>query len=289
MKFESKGLISLEINGQVYDYKLYQSLDTLARTKSQRKSAKELNISHTVFNRRLLKAEEKLGVKITRKVGNGTLLTEEGLKLLEEFKKYIIKIEKTPKINIAGGHISTGLIESLATPFDINVYSSSDKDAFELAKRGAVDILTLDDPLIAYERDINFMPIAYDYLVLVSSPKSKKIDSISDLEGLDFVNVNGSAQRLAWNSLRHYDIEYNIKESVNSQFDAFKIVRNSENLYTFLNASYFKGNDLLKYDTQHVISLVKVNEDKSEVDEFVRYLINDAQKDIEKQGFTSMG
>ena len=289
MKFESKGLISLEINGQVYDYKLYQSLDTLARTKSQRKSAKELNISHTVFNRRLLKAEEKLGVKITRKVGNGTLLTEDGLKLLEEFKKYIIQIEKTPKINIAGGHISTGLIESLATPFDINVYSSSDKDAFELAKRGAVDILTLDDPLIAYERDINFMPIAYDYLVLVSSPKSKKIDSISDLEGLDFVNVNGSAQRLAWNSLRHYDIEYNIKESVNSQFDAFKIVRNSENLYTFLNASYFKGNDLLKYDTQHVISLVKVNEDKSEVDEFVRYLINDAQKDIEKQGFTSMG
>ena len=289
MKFESKGLISLEINGQVYDYKLYQSLDSLVRTKSQRKSAKELNISHTVFNRRLLKAEEKLGVKITRKVGNGTFLTEEGLKLLEEFKKYIIQIEKTPKINIAGGHISTGLIESLTTPFDINVYSSSDKDAFELAKRGAVDILTLDDPLIAYERDINFMPIAYDYLVLVSSPKSKKIDSISDLEDLDFVNVNGSAQRLAWNSLRHYDIEYNIKESVNSQFDAFKIVRNSENLYTFLNASYFKGNDLLKYDTQHVISLVKVNEDKSEVDEFVRYLINDAQKDIEKQGFTSMG
>ena len=59
MKFESKGLISLEINGNVYDYKLYQSLDSLSRTKSQRKSAKELNISHTVFNRRLLKAEDK--------------------------------------------------------------------------------------------------------------------------------------------------------------------------------------------------------------------------------------
>ena len=93
-----------------------------------------------------------------------------------------------------------------------------------------MDILTLDDPLIAYERDINFMPIAYDYLVLVSGPQSRKIESISDLEGLDFVNVNGSAQRLAWNSLNHYDIEYNLKKNVNSQFDAFKIVRNSENL-----------------------------------------------------------
>lgn len=289
MKFESKGLISLEINGKIYDYKLYQSLDSLSHTKSQRKSAKELNISHTVFNRRLLKAEDKLGVKITEKIGNGTHLTQEGQELLEEFRKYLIQIERTPKINIAGGHISTGLLESINTPFDVNIYSSSDEDAFELAKRGAVDILTLDDPLIAYERDINFMPIAYDYLVLVSSPESRNVESISDLEGLDFVNVKGSAQRLAWNSLRHYDIEYNLKESVNSQFDAFKIVRNSENLYTFLNASYFKGNELLKYDTQHVISVVKVNEDKPEVDEYIRYLINDAQKDIGNQGFTPMG
>ena len=289
MKFESKGLISLEINGDIYDYKLYQSLDSLSRTKSQRKSAKELNISHTVFNRRLLKAEDKLGVKITEKIGNGTHLTREGMELLEEFRKYLIQIEKTPKINIAGGHISTGLLESITTPFDVNIYSSSDEDAFELAKRGAVDILTLDDPLIAYERDINFMPIAYDYLVLVSSPESRNVESISDLEGLDFVNVNGSAQRLAWNSLRHYDIEYNLKFSVNSQFDAFKLVRNSENLYTFLNASYFNGNELLKYDTQHVISLVKVNDDKAEVDDYIRYLINDAQEDIGNQGFTPMG
>ena len=289
MKFDSKGLISLEINGKIYDYKLYESLNSLSKTGSQRKSARELNISHTVFNRRLLKAEEKLGFKITQKVGNGTVLTAEGNQLLEEFRKYLIQIEKTSKINIAGGHISTGLLESIETPFETNIYSSSDEDAFELAKRGAVDILTLDDPLIAYERDINFMPIAYDYLVLVGSPESRNIESISDLEGLDFINVNGSAQRLAWNSLKHYDIEYNIKESVSSQFDAFKIVRNSDDLYTFLNASYFKGNELLKYDTQHVISVIKVNEDKSEVDDFIRFLINEGQNLIKDQGFIPMG
>ena len=289
MKFESRGLISLEIDGKVYDYKLYQSLESLSQTHSQRKSAKELNISHTVFNRRLLKAEDKLGIKITRKEGNGSYLTEDGLGLLEEFRKYLIQIEKTPNINIAGGHISTGLLESIATPFNTNIYSSNDNDAFELAKRGAGDILTLDDPLIAYERDINFMPIAYDYLVLVANPKSRNIESISDLEGLDFVNVKGSAQRLAWNSLDHYDIEYNLKENVNSQFDAFKMVRNSEDLYTFLNASYFKGNELLKYDTQHVISVIKVNDDKSEVDDYIRFLLNDGQKAIENEGFTPMG
>ena len=288
MEFHSKGLISLNINGDIYDYKLHESLESLSNTKSQRQSAKELNISHTVFNRRLLKAEEKLGVKITEKVGNGTILTREGMNLLEEFRKYAIQIEETSDINIVGGHISTGLLESIELPFNTNIYSSSDEDAFELAKRGVVDILTLDDPLIAFERDLNFIPIAYDYLVLISSPNSKKIESISDLEGLDFVNVNGSAQRLAWNSLQHYDINYNIAKTVNSQFDAFKLVRNSENLHTFLNASYFKGNELLKFDTRHVISLVKVNEDKPEIDEFIDYLTITAQEDIENQGFAPM-
>ena len=288
MKFESKGLINIEIDGDIYDYKLYESLESLSKTKSQRKSAKELNISHTVFNRRILKAEDKLGFKISKKVGNGTVLTQEGLDLLNEFRKYVIQIEKTADVNIVGGHISTGLLESIELPFNANIYSSSDEDAFELARRGAVDILTLDDPLIAFERDLNFIPIAYDYLVLISSPNSKNIESISDLTGLDFVNVNGSAQRLAWNSLQHYDIDYNIKKTVNSQFDAFKLVKNSENLHTFLNASYFKGNELLKFDTRHVISLVKVNEDKSEVDELIRYLATEGQAHIENQGFQPM-
>lgn len=286
MKFKSKGLISLDIDGTVYDYKLYQSLESLARTKSQRQSAKELNISHTVFNRRIIRAEEKLGFAICEKVGNGTILTRNGLELLEEFQKYMVKIERTSNINIAGGHISSGLLETIRHPFNTNIYSSSDRDAFELAKRGAVDILTLDDPLIAYERDIDFTPIAYDYLVLISSPDVGEIKSITDLNGLDFVNVTGSAQRLAWSSLKHYDIDYNITHKVNSQFDAFKLVKNSKNLHCFLNASYFNGNELLKFDTRHVISLVKISEDKSEVDEFIDYLLNEGREEIRNQGFT---
>ena len=285
MKLESKGLISLEINGEIYGYKLYQSLESLNRTHSQRKSAKELNISHTVFNRRILQAEEKLGFKLTMKKGNGSDLTSNGVRLLEEYRKYLIQIAEPDNINIAGGHISSSLLESINLPFNINVYSSSDEDAFKLARRGVVDLLTLDDPLIAYERDINFIPIAYDYLVLISSPNSQEINSIKDLNNLDFVKVNGSAQRLAWNSLEHYDLNYNFKHEVNSQFDAFKLVKNSKNLHSFLNASYFNGNEILKFDTRHVISLVKVNDDDSKTDEFINYLITKSQKEIEKRGF----
>ena len=288
MKLESRGLISLEINGEIYGYKLYQSLESLNRTHSQRKSAKELNISHTVFNRRILKAEKQLGIKLTEKKGNGSILTNNGVRLLEEYRKYLIQIAEPNNINIAGGHISSSLLESIDLPFNINVYSSNDEDAFKLARRGVVDLLTLDDPLIAYERDINFIPIAYDHLVLISSPDAEEITSIKDLDNLNFVKVDGSAQRLAWNSLEHYDLKYNIKYKVNSQFDAFKLVKNSKNLHSFLNASYFNGNDILKFDTRHVISLVKVNDDDTKTDDFINYLLTKAQKDIEKQGFIPM-
>ena len=288
MKLESTGLISLEINGEIYGYKLYQSLESLNRTHSQRKSAKELNISHTVSNRRILKAEEKLGFKLTEKKGNGSGLTNNGIKLLEEYRKYLIQIAEPNNINIAGGHISSGLLESIDLPFNINVYSSNDNDAFKLAKRGVVDLLTLDDPLIAYERDINFIPIAYDYLVLISSPNTPEIKKIEDLDNLEFVKVDGSAQRLAWNTLEHYNLNYTIKDKVNSQFDAFKLVRNSENLYSFLNASYFNGNEILKLDTRHVISLVKVNDEDPKTDELINYLLTKGQKDIESQGFIPM-
>ena len=288
MKLESTGLISLEINGEIYGYKLYQSLESLNRTHSQRKSAKELNISHTVFNRRILKAEEKLGFKLTEKKGNGSGLTNNGIKLLEEYRKYLIQIAEPNNINIAGGHISSGLLESIDLPFNINVYSSNDNDAFKLAKRGVVDLLTLDDPLIAYERDINFIPIAYDYLVLISSPNTPEIKKIEDLDNLEFVKVDGSAQRLAWNTLEHYNLNYTIKDKVNSQFDAFKLVRNSKNLYSFLNASYFNGNEILKLDTRHVISLVKVNDEDPKTDKLINYLLTKGQKDIESQGFIPM-
>ena len=76
MKIKSNGLINLEIDGKIYDYKLYESLNLLNKTHSQRKSAKELNISHAVFNRRIKKAEEKLGFELVNNSSSGSELTK---------------------------------------------------------------------------------------------------------------------------------------------------------------------------------------------------------------------
>lgn len=288
MNFKSKGLISLEIDEEIYDYRLYDTLKSLSKTHSQRKSAKELRISHAVLNRRIKKAEEKLGISLVNKIGSGSVLTRDGMALLNEFQNYYNQIAKTKNITIGGGHIVSGLLESINQPYELSVYSSNDSNSFKLAKRGAIDILALDDPLIAFEKDLNFIPIGFDYLVLIANKNSHEIKSINDLQNLNYVSVAGSAQRLAWNTLDHYDIPYNISKSVNSQFDAFKMVRNSDNLYSFLNASYFKGSDILKHDTRHAISLVQINEEKEEIFDFIEFLLNDGQKEIVKQGFSSI-
>lgn len=282
--------IGIEIDGISFNYKFFETLESLSKTYSQRKTAKELKVSHSVLNRRIKNAEDKLGEKLVITVGSGSELSEKGYELLDLYYKYKNRLEDREEIIIAGGHIITGLLQAISydLPFKTLIYSSDDESAYELAKQDLVDILALDDPLLAFENDLNFTAIAYDHLVLISPNHGKTIERISDLEGLKFIGVKGSAQRLAWSTLRQENINFTIDREVKSQFDAFKIVRNSDEYYTFLNASYFNGNEILKNETRHVISLVQINDTKDDIYNLIEYLLFDGQIKIGEQGFIPM-
>ena len=282
--------IGIKINGKSFNYKLFETLESLSRTYSQRKTAKELKISHSVLNRRIKNAEEQLGEKLVLTIGSGSELSPKGYELLNTYFKYQNRLKEREEIIIAGGHIITGLLQAISyeLPFKTLIYSSNDESAYELAKDDLIDILALDDPLLAFENDLNFTAIAYDHLVLISNKKEKKIETISDLRDLEFIGVKGSAQRLAWSTLEQENIPFTIAKEVKSQFDAFKIVRNSDNYYTFLNASYFNGNDILKNETRHVISLVQCNDEKEDIYNLMEYLLMDGQIQIGEQGFIPM-
>ena len=282
--------IGIEIDGISLNYKFFETLESLSKTYSQRKTAKELKVSHSVLNRRIKNAEDKLGEKLVITVGSGSELSEKGYELLDLYYKYKNRLEDREEIIIAGGHIITGLLQAISydLPFKTLIYSSDDESAYELAKQDLVDILALDDPLLAFENDLNFTAIAYDHLVLISPNHGKTIEKISDLEGLKFIGVKGSAQRLAWSTLRQENINFTIEREVKSQFDAFKIVRNSDEYYTFLNASYFNGNEILKNETRHVISLVQINDTKDDIYNLIEYLLFDGQIKIGEQGFIPM-
>ncbi|MBP5784460.1 MAG: LysR family transcriptional regulator, partial [Methanobrevibacter sp.] len=282
--------IGIEIDGISFNYKFFETLESLSKTYSQRKTAKELKVSHSVLNRRVKNAEDKLGEKLVISVGSGSELSPKGYQLLDIYYKYKNRLEDREEIIIAGGHIITGLLQAISydLPFKTLIYSSDDESAYELAKQDLVDILALDDPLLAFENDLNFTAIAYDHLVLISPSRGKRIERIEDLEGLKFIGVKGSAQRLAWNTLRQENINFSIEREVKSHFDAFKIVRNSDEYYTFLNASYFNGNEILKNETRHVISLVQINDTKEDIYNLIEYLLFDGQTKIGEQGFVPM-
>ena len=85
--------IGIKINGESFNYKLFESLESLSRTYSQRKTAKELHISHSVLNRRIKNAEDKLGEPLVITVGSGSQLSEKGYELLDTYYKYMARLE----------------------------------------------------------------------------------------------------------------------------------------------------------------------------------------------------
>jgi len=312
MKLKIQPKIDMIINGESYSYKLFESLELLLQNNSQRQTGKELNISHSVLNRRIKNAEKKIGFELVRISGSRTYLTNTAIRLLHSYDIYQSRVQENNRISIAGGHIVTSFLNSISEklPYGIDVYSSDDATAYKLANRGLIDILALDDPQIAFINNLDFIAIGYDHLVLVSNDnienkvnETKKpqkniplqdneiktsrnnIEKIADLKDLKFISVDGTAQRLAWNTLEEKNIPFEIRKKVKSEFDAFKVVKNSKNLHTFLNASYFKGNEVLKDETKHVISLVPMNKEKPEVSELIEYILSEGQKLIANEGF----
>ena len=145
MKFNLR--LNMIIDGNEFSYKIFDTLKCVSKTWSQREAAKRLGISHSVLNRRIKESEEKFGFRLIETTGAGSGLTENGLKILKRYEKYMKRLEDRKKPVICGGHISTGLMEVLAEeyPLDATIYHTDDQSALELARKDMVDILTLDD------------------------------------------------------------------------------------------------------------------------------------------------
>lgn len=278
--------VLLKINDYKFDYKLFDALKTIKIYNSQRKAAKELNIAHTVLNRRIKNAEKKLNTSLVDIKGVKSYLSKDAEEILSVYDAKVSRISNISNIVIAGGHIVSGLIEVLSKKgnFKVDVYSSDDESAFKLSERDLIDILCLDDPLIAFKEDLDFTPICYDHLVLISKnfPEIKKLTDLNDSR---FISVANSSQRLAWKILNDHDVNFEIINEVKSPYEAYKLVKSLDDVYTFLNASFFSGNEILKKETQHVISLVNLRKDDDKTKEFINYILNDGQNELEKYGF----
>ncbi|MCE5213880.1 MAG: LysR family transcriptional regulator [Methanobacterium sp.] len=287
MKFKPK--LSLVITDKIVSFRFFEALDTIARTRSQREAAKVLGISHAVLNRRIRETEDNLNIKIVITTAKGSEITDDGLKILKQYHYLMKRLSTHDKPVICGGYISAGLLEVLTVEFGLDalVYQTDDESALYLYDRGMVDILTLDDPVKAFMRDLDFIPLARDHLVLVSS-SDEIIQDLSELEGKNFLEISGSAQRLAWNTLDNNEINYKIVKLLKSPYEALKMVKNSDNLYTFINNSLTSGCDLLKDDTNHLLTLVLFDQENEELNDLIEFIRGRGRKIIKELGFKNI-
>lgn len=281
MDFNKK--LNFEIKGHVFDYKLFETLNSIKNNKSQRRAASSLGISHTVLNRRILSAEEILSKKLVTVSNKGSVLTDYALDILDEYETYENRLlDDEEEITVAGGTVSCEFIRQLARIYqleNIKFLETDNKTALKLADMGLVDIVSFDDPVQAYIYDLEPIPLARDYLLLLSH-KPQEFNSIHDLNGLNFVEVENSAQRLAWTTLANYDLDFDIVDVVSSFCEAMHIVENHENIYTFINnsmsyTSQYTSN-ILSNETHHIISALNVK-NNSLIDNFLNFATHHAR------------
>lgn len=281
--------VSLIIKGHTFSYKLFEALKYISKTYSQRKAAQKLGISHAVLNRRIREAEEKLGFKLIVATGAGSGLTDDALKILQRYEKYTKRLKKRKKLIICGGYASSRLIETMSSKYglDAAVYRTGDQNAIHLASLDMVDILTLDDPVHAFIQNLDFIPVAYDHLALISGENVHR--DINELNGKNFVEILDSPQRLAWNTLDDKKIRYKLKEEFKSPYDALRFVKNNPDFYTFISSSLWEGSDIIKNDTRHIISCVICNKEDERINDFLNFILTfKGQKMVEKCGFESV-
>ena len=291
MVFNKK--LNLEIDDVVYDYKLFDTLKSIKSNKSQRKAAKALGISHTVLNRRIIKAESLLNQPLVTVSKRGSFLTYYAMNLLEEYELYEERLNDDGVWTVAGGFISCEFIRELAVAYQlekIKILQTDMDTAFDLANKGFIDILGFDDPVQAYIYDLEPIPLGRDNLMLLAH-ENEQFTDMADLNGLKFVEVNGSAQRLAWTTLANNDLDFDIVTSVNSFHEAIRLVEEDENLYTFINKSIsytsLNTSDVLSENTRHIISALNVK-NSVDVESFLNFASHNAQKLTVKYGFEQL-
>lgn len=281
--------LNYEVNDILFDYKLFDTLKAINIHKSQRKAANSLNIAHTVLNRRILQAEELLDKKLVLVSNKGSVLTDYALDILSDYELYEERLKDDDVVTISGGFVSCEFLRQLAMAYhiDVRILQTDMQSAIKLTNQGMVDILSFDDPVRAYMMNLEPVPLARDNLLLLSD-KKENFNDIHDLNGLNFVEVDGSAHRLAWNTLADYDLDFDIVNVVNSFHEAIKLVEQEDSLYTFVNKSMSYRcqytYDVISKQTQHIISALNVKNDTS-IDKFLNYASHRAQKLTEKYGF----
>ncbi|MDY6866033.1 MAG: LysR family transcriptional regulator [Halobacteriota archaeon] len=268
--------ISLLIGDKRLSIRQLEALSEISKTRSQTQAARILGISTPVLHRYIKRGEGELGFSLIKTTPTGSILTPEGIEIVNAYKRYL-KATLPPNRDISiGCSVITQylLLESLSSLEEdggiFNVYIGDDETNRRLLELGELDLVIFDDPLHVYdyEGDLLYKEIAFDTLYHVYRGKS-------------YIKYRYGAQRIGFKHLISEGIDYRIEYNTSSVSPLL-----SGKLSYFINQSIVSRLDLsIKSDTsprtfKHAIIAMILRES----DELFK-LVSEMKRHAEKFGF----
>ncbi len=189
------------INGQVVTNRQLEVLKTVAVKGSKTSAAKSLGISVPVVHRYIASIEKAAGTSLTKSTPAGTVLTEEGKKIVMTYDCTELRCRDDHGFTVCCSPVTEDLMMSVLSALkmiDVELVISDDGHNLRMMKENLADLAVIDDPLYLFDAD-EFEATEIGYMGMVF------IDN-----GDSFIRYRYGAQRVAFMFLDTMDRKYEV-------------------------------------------------------------------------------
>ncbi|UCG68701.1 MAG: LysR family transcriptional regulator [Thermoplasmata archaeon] len=229
----------LIVNNVPISTRQIEVLTTIASIKSQNKAAKALGISVPVLHRHIKDLENKLGMNLISTTPQGTILTENGRKIIEEYNRFLKRTEPTQKPVVACSPLFSNLVlEAVSAAeregYEINILIGDDELNNNYLSMGLVDVVIFDDPIFVYrmketDQRHEIKEVVKDTLIHVN-------------RGNKYLRYRYGAQRIGFSNLDLEGVSY---EVVGETRDFMRLLKSENSFFINRSLAVREGLDLV--------------------------------------------
>ena len=201
--------ISQRVNGHRVTHRQIESLAAVRSEGSKTAAARKLGISVPVLHRYIASIEEGVGAKMIKATPNGSVLTDDGNKLLDSATMMALRCADSPGTAICCTPVTEELAMAALSELgsDADLMVSEDEVNIRLFREGMADIILLDDPVHLFSLE------GYRWTEIGS------MDMVHVDKGPSYIEYRYGAQRIAFMHLEAIGQEYRIEKRTRSVRD----------------------------------------------------------------------
>lgn len=249
------------VNGKVVTNRQLETLKAVSATGSMTAAAKRLGISVPVVHRYIGSIGEAAGAPVTKSTPAGTVLTEEGERILQIFETTELRCSDDHGFTVCCSPVTGDLMMSVLSSLkmtDVELVISDDRHNLRMMKEDLADFAVIDDPLYLFDaEEFEAMEIGYMGMTFVDN-------------GDSFIRYRYGAQRVAFMFLdtmgRKYTVDsetFSLSELLGSNksffVDEFLLLRKGMRLKSAVDPKILRHSITAIYrkETREVARLMK--------------------------------